>query len=258
MRPGVGVRWTIGDGQPRAYESLRLSILGAWRLFGPRAAYAVCVNTVSTAEVRRRVGPVPAAVAWVDTTRGWARSFAFAHTGPGRAQNAAWQLVPPRLFPDRFEIALDGDVILWAMPGAMEGWLAEPHPGSTLLAEAHTLAYGAFAGLGGARAGSTAIRGVPPGFDLVAAWKGVLRDRPAFLSTSADVEGLLVAAHVRAGEPWLVSREDVAFSPPRPAQAPVLGRCGVRFVGSDEHWDRCRPELYRRVDAGVPLVPIAL
>jgi hypothetical protein len=247
----VGVRWNVGEARPRAYESLRLSILGAWRLFGPRAAYAVCVNTLSTAEVRRRVGPVPAAVAWVDTTRGWARSFAFAHTGPGRAQNAAWELVPPRLFIDRFEITLDGDVILWEMPSALDAWLAEGSSRSTLLAESHTPSYGAFAGMSGARACSTAIRGVPPGFDLVPAWKGVLRDRPAFLSTAADVQGLQVAAHVRGGDVRQVSVEDIAFHPP------ALGRCGVRFAGSDVQWDRCRQELYRRVDAGVPLVPVA-
>lgn len=45
--PGTpGIRWTIGDVHPLGVEALRLSIWGAWKLFGPAAKYAVCANSV--------------------------------------------------------------------------------------------------------------------------------------------------------------------------------------------------------------------
>ncbi|HEX6736793.1 MAG TPA: hypothetical protein VF310_00840 [Vicinamibacteria bacterium] len=273
--PRIGIRWTIGDLKPRGFEALRLSILGAWKLFGTRAAYAVCVHTVPTGEVRKRVGPVPAAVAWVDVTPGWSRSFIFAHSGPGRADGEAWKLVPPRLFVDRFEIALDSTVILWERPAALEAWLEEAHPRRALLMDDPWPQHGAFARTERPRPGRPSIRGLPPEFDVVAAWRATLREQPAYLVRAADAHGLQVAALSRELEPRRVSLRDVPLCSPLPGHAPEVGRRGACFVGLEpslpgrdapsrveqevgEHWDRYRAELYRRLDAGLPLVPIAL
>lgn len=40
-RTRVGVRWTIGDVSDEGFEALRLSVWGAFRLFGEDAVYAV-------------------------------------------------------------------------------------------------------------------------------------------------------------------------------------------------------------------------
>src|SRR4051812_28383363 len=66
LRGQLGIRWTIGDVSDRGFHALRLSIQGAWRLFGADARYAVCVNTLPLEVVRARTGAVPAPVAWID------------------------------------------------------------------------------------------------------------------------------------------------------------------------------------------------
>jgi hypothetical protein len=60
----LGIRWTIGDVSRRGFESLRLSIWGAWGICGADADYLVCVNTVSVDDARQLVGQVPDAVTW--------------------------------------------------------------------------------------------------------------------------------------------------------------------------------------------------
>jgi hypothetical protein len=63
-RPGIGVRWTIGDVSEDGWQTLRLSVLRAFRVFGSNAAYAVSVNSVPLPEARWRVGGVLPEVAW--------------------------------------------------------------------------------------------------------------------------------------------------------------------------------------------------
>lgn len=65
----LSVRWTIGNVSTYGFEALRLSIRGAWRLFGPEAVYAVCVHSVPLEEARRRAGSVPQEVTWRSVTQ---------------------------------------------------------------------------------------------------------------------------------------------------------------------------------------------
>ena len=64
MARALGVRWTIGDVSDEGFAALQLSIWGAWRVFGPAAAYRVYVNTVPLGEARARTGRVPRPVEW--------------------------------------------------------------------------------------------------------------------------------------------------------------------------------------------------
>ena len=107
----VGIRWTIGDVNERGFEALRLSIWGAWRAFGPDAAYVVCVNTVSPEEARARTGPVPHAVVWRPASD--LPGFLRGHLEAGMAEGVAWKVAPLRCFPDRWELSLDNDCIFW-------------------------------------------------------------------------------------------------------------------------------------------------
>jgi hypothetical protein len=66
--PKVGVRWTIGDVSEPGFEALRPSICGAWQLFGPDAAYAVCSNSIPLEQARAWTGPLPEGVIWQDAT----------------------------------------------------------------------------------------------------------------------------------------------------------------------------------------------
>jgi hypothetical protein len=127
----LGIRWTIGDVSRRGFESLRLSIWGAWGIFGADADYWVCVNTISVDHARQLVGSVPEVVTW---------RAADSHL-PG------WKLAP--LLPDTLAASLVDD-----------------SPERCLLAEDVVPGLGQFASVCEGRALNTGIRGLPAGFDL--------------------------------------------------------------------------------------------
>src|SRR4030088_2439918 len=108
----LGIRWTIGDVSLRGFEALRLSICGAFGVFGPTAVYAVYVNTVPVDEARRRTGLVPQAARTLEAPGEIPRVLRRLPDG-GMAEGAAWKLLPLSAFAGRFELALDNDVILW-------------------------------------------------------------------------------------------------------------------------------------------------
>jgi hypothetical protein len=226
---GLGVRWTIGDVSRNGFEALRLSIWGAWKLFGDSARYVVCVNTVPISEVRARVGPVPDGVCWRDATREvppWLRR----HLDPSFAEGVAWKLVPLQLFRDCKELSLDNDCILWAMPSAMREWL-EDDEGSALVAEDVQACFGKLSDLCGSAPRNLGIRGFPAGFDFEAALRSVLRERPVVLTSELDEQGLQLAALSSAGRLHVVSVEEVTICSPFPPHRPSLGRCGAHFCG---------------------------
>lgn len=266
--PPIGLRWTIGDVNPRGFEALRLSIWGAWRLFGTDASYAVCVNSVSVDEARTRTGEVPAAVAWGDASDDLPR-FLRACLDGGMAEGAAWKFAPLRVFPERFELALDNDCILWRLPEAIESWLARGD-GACLLAEDVRTMFGAFAEFCAPAPRNCGLRGLPPGFDLGAALEEVLRRKPKRLTTELDEQGLQVAAMSRPGMPRAVPLHDLSVCSPFHPHLPDLGRCGAHFVGLNtkhicwdyydrpadawmaEHWARHAPFLYHAVGLAAP------
>ena len=163
------------------------------------------------------------------------------HLGAGLAEGVAWKLAPLRLFPDRHELALDNDCILWAMPPAMQAWLDDPD--GCLLAEDAVPALGQFGPLLGGLARNTGLRGLPPGFDLEAALASVLREHPLQLNSELDEQGLQVAA-LAGRRTHVVPLEDVAICSPFPPHAAAPGRCGGHFVGLNVK--RERPYCDRR------------
>jgi len=267
-RPRLGIRWTIGDVSPRGFEALRLSLWGAWRLFGAEASHAVVVNTVALDEARRRTGPVPAAVAW-RPAHGLPAALA-GRLDAGMAEGVAWKFAPPRLFPDLPELSLDNDLILWDRPEALRLWLDDPTGGPFVLAEDVTAAFGRFAPWCGPEPRNLGIRGLPAGFDLTAALRGMLGAVPGPLASELDEQGLQVAALQRAGACRTVTLDEVSVCSPFWPHRVELGRCGAHFVGLNarhipwnyydrpatdvriEHWEGHRPELYRRVGLDAP------
>jgi hypothetical protein len=263
----LGVRWTIGDVSPRGVEALRLSIHGAVRVFGPGAAYAVFVNSMSPSTARERTGPVPDCVEWCEAPSEPPPVLA-RHLSARMAEGVAWKFLPLQVFADRHELALDNDVILWAAPAVMRCWLSEPAP-APLIAEDVVAAHGAFAELCGPEPRNSGIRGLPPGFDFADALARVLTRRPVTLDSELDEQGLQVAALSLDGAPLVVCNDDVSICSPFPPHQARPGRCGAHFVGLNareipwrfydrpatevriEHWEALRPELYARV--GLPL-----
>ena len=272
---GVGVRWTIGDVSERGFEALRLSVWGAWRVFGPRARYVVCVNNVPLPVARSRTGPLPAGVDWRDATHDLP-AFLRPLLGPGMAQGTGWKLAPLRCFAGLHEISLDNDCILWSAPQALREWLAGDSPRACVMAEDVQACYGQFAPqCPGQPPCNAGIRGLPPGFDLEAALREAIAQReqaldaPLRFDSELDEQGLQVTA-LSAEEPLkVVSLRDVTVCSPFHPHLPELGHCGAHFVGlnarsiawdyydrpADEwmtqHWARHRPVLYERT--GAPL-----
>jgi hypothetical protein len=265
----IGVRWTIGDVSDRGFEALRLSMWGAWRLFGPRAAYAVCVNTISVEQAKGRTGDVPEGIVWHDVT-GDVPAFLKGRLDEQMAEGVGWKLAPVRMFPDRYEVSLDNDCILWDVPGAMRQWLCDAEPKRCLIAEDVRACFGQFSELCGSGARNSGIRGLPPGFDLEAALCDVLeevegtRQRAIRLTSELDEQGLQTAALSRWVMPRVVGLEDVTVCSPFHPHLPNLGRCGAHFVGLNarhinwdyydhpadwwmtQHWQRHRQTLYER------------
>jgi hypothetical protein len=273
----IGLRWTIGDVSPRGFEALRLSVWGAWQIFGASAAYAVCVNTVPLQQARERTGAVPLEVRWHDAG-GALPHFLGTLFGDDMAEGVAWKLAPLRQFPDRHEISLDNDCVLWELPPNLGRWLDSPVSRSQcLMAEDVHACYGAFAPQCPRGACNAGIRGLPPRFDLEQALHAAIVKRcsdpgaPASFRSELDEQGLQVAALSIAAPLAMVSLQEVTVCSPFHPHLPELGQCGAHFVGLNarhipwdyygrpaddcmtEHWQRHRPALYQRVGLAVPL-----
>jgi hypothetical protein len=132
--PPVGVRWTVGNVSALGFEALRLSILGAIKIFGSAAADLVCVNSITTAAARALTGRVPDVVEWrqVDAEL---PDFIKRYLAPNMAEGVGWKFAPLTIFRDRYAIALDNDCILWTMPDSLRSWLADNRNDRTLIAE---------------------------------------------------------------------------------------------------------------------------
>lgn len=267
----IGIRWTLGDVGDRGFEALRLSVWGAWRLFGPDAAYVVCVNNLPLEHARGRTGEIPSAVTWRDATEDLP-PFLLAHMDEEMAEGVAWKLAPPRMFPDRYELSFDNDCILWDIPPAVLRWLdSGVETSGCLMAEDVRACFGRFTDLCGPEPRNAGIRGLPPGFDFEAALRDTLRDAERRqrghlrLTSELDEQGLQTAALSRPGPPQVVPLDEVTVCSPFHPHLPHLGRCGAHFVGlnarhipwdyfdrpADEwmtrHWTRYRDELAMRV-----------
>ena len=114
------------------------------------------------------------------------------------------------------------------------------------------------------------IRGLPPDADLGQELVGAIQDacktsgEPLRLIAEIEEQGLQAAAMCRMKKLLLVRTDDVSICSPFWPRSPEAGRCGAHFVGLnahhipwnyydrpadawlDEHWERHRPELYRR------------
>lgn len=262
----LGVRWTIGDVSAAGFDALRLSTYGATRIFGPDARYLVCVNTVPLPVARTRTGEVPENVEWRDATHDLDPGVR-AHFDDGMAEGVGWKLAPMRAFPDRYELALDNDCVLWELPTAIRAWL-EAEPDTCLLAEDVRACFGQFAAQCGPAPRNAGIRGLPPHFDLGAEVARLLRTHDVILRDEVDEQGLQVAALTGARRTHTVAIDDVTICSPFFPHRQELGRCGAHFCGLNaktlpwsyegrpaseitlEHFARWRPALAARV--GLP------
>jgi hypothetical protein len=260
----LGVRWTIGDVSPQGFEALGFSIHAAVRLFGPDNAYTVCVNTISLDEARRRAGAVPDLVTWCAAPLEPPAVLA-PFLDDQMSEGTAWKFMPLSLFPSRFELALDNDVILWQLPNAIERWLRAADPVARVIAADVVPAHGEFSAICGAEPRNSGIRGTGPGFDFAGALERVLARRPAALRSELDEQGLQIAALSLDRAPLVVTTEEVSICSPFPPHDPELGSCGAHFVGLNvrnipwrfyernaaevrlEHWASRRSELRQRI-----------
>jgi hypothetical protein len=268
LAKAIGIRWTIGDVSDEGFEALRLSVWGAYQAFGADAAYVIGLNTVPLEVAKRRTGELPAACEWHEVTGAIPRRLASLLDG-GMAQGAGWKLAPLQMFPDRFELSLDNDCILWAVPEPIRRW-RDAADGACLLAEDVRACFGQFASECGDAPRNAGIRGLPPGFDLEQAMLDVVRTGGHVLTSELDEQGLQVAAITRSRPLEVVTLADVTICSPFPPHLPHLGRCGAHFCGLNardlgwqldgrpasahvrDHWRRFRSELYARVGLPMP------
>jgi hypothetical protein len=263
-RAPLGVRWTVGDVSAEGLQALRLSILGAARIFEPSTRYVVYVNTREVDEVRLRTGAVPSNIEWRSARRADLPIFLARHFNDGLAEGVGWKFAPLRSFHDRHELALDNDCVLWRMPPQIERWLTS-RKDTCVVAEDVRACFGQFASLCGGKPRNSGIRGVAAGFDLEAALRQILCRRPVMLESETDEQGLQIAALSVASEPLAVPTEAVTICSPFYTHQQHLGECGAHFVGLNarrmpwdyygrpaveclrEHWAQLRPCIETRV-----------
>ncbi len=266
----LGVRWTVGDVSPRGFEALRLSVWGAWRMFGPGASYTICVNTVPMERARETIGSLPDGVQWRVVTLEDFPDFLRPHLDAKMAEGVAWKLSPLRIHEDRYELSLDNDCVLWTAPEALRLWLDGAHGAYGLLAEDVARCLGQFETLCGPAPRNSGIRGLPPGFDYAAALRAVINEHPVVMTSELDEQGLQTAALQRALPMLVVTTEEVSICSPFPPHQPEPGRCGAHFVGQNartlpwssdgrpavahlvDHWARHRKTLETRVWLPIP------
>jgi hypothetical protein len=218
------------------------------------------------AEARRRAGDLPDAVVWQESTRDQIPAFLRDHLDEHMAEGVGWKFAPLRLFPDRWELALDNDCILWEVPEAIREWL-EGDGRRCAIAEDARRCLGQFSHACGPEPRNSGIRGLSPAFDLEAAFRALLAENPVRLTSELDEQGMQVAAVSRAGPPHVVTVDEVAICSPFPPHRPHLGRCGAHFVGLNakslpweldgrpavahihDHWLRHRDAISERVGA---------
>jgi hypothetical protein len=225
----LGVRWTVGKVSPEGFEALRLSILGAVKIFGPSAHYAVCVNTIPVQDARARAGDLPVPVRWIDASK-LLPAWLLRHCDRDMAEGVAWKLAPVRVFPQYYEIALDNDCILWQMPSAISQALTSS-PERCVLAGDVSACFGQFAPLCGPAPRNTGIRGTPAHFDLERSLQDTLVRCACPLRSEVDEQGLQVAALSAAQATAIVTVEEVSICSPFPPHSPSPGQCGAHFVG---------------------------
>lgn len=260
----LAIRWTLGDVSPYGFEALRLSVWGAWKLFGAEADYAVCVNSIRIEHARKHTGALPEGVNWVDTTSA-IPDFLTPYLDGSMAEGVAWKFAPLRLFPDRYELALDNDCILWEIPEALGKWRTPANAHRCVVAEDVVAMFGQFGDLCGSEPRNGGLRGFPPGFDFEKALRLTLEAHPVKLESELDEQGLQTAALARHAKPLVVRVEEVTICSPFPPHLPHLGRCGAHFCGLNakqlpwkmygrpaveylrEHWEHHRPSLHQRV-----------
>ena len=264
----LAIRWTVGDVRPRGFELLRLSIACAFRLFGPAAQYLVCVNSLPLEAARERTGQLPVRVDWRTVTRNDLPPVLGPYLDEGVIEGMGWKLVPLRVCPAAYELAIDNDCLIWALPQGMQAWLKSGNGG--LFAEDVDRCLGSFDDLcipGNLNAG---IRGLPPDLDLRDQLQFVLQAAARAtgghfqLSSEIEEQGLQAAAMSRLSPLFLVRNTEVTICSPFWPRSPELGSCGAHFVGMnaphipwnyfdrpadewlEEHWQRHRPALYEK------------
>jgi hypothetical protein len=189
------------------------------------------------------------------------------HFEESMIEGMGWKLVPLRTWPDRYEPALDNDCILWELPEAIREWL---HAGrGAVIAEDVERCLGSFESLCPPGAFNAGIRGLAPEADLLPELTSVLHQVNQLtggrrLVDEIEEQGLQAAALCRCDPLHVVRTDEVSICSPFWPRSPELGRCGAHFVGMnahhipwnyydrpadawlEDHWQRHRPELYRR------------
>ena len=265
LRKQLGIRWTLGDVTPLGFEALRLSVWGAYRIWGRSAAYGICVNTIPLERAQELTGDLPDEIRWHSITAADLPELFQSHLDERLSEGVGWRFAPLRLFPDRYELSLDIGCILWRLPSAIRRWLADAGTESCLFAEDVLTRHGQFDCLCGPEPCNSGLCGLPPGFDLGDALITVLQRQPVRLVSELDEQGLQAAALSLRREPLMVRLEEVTVCSPFPPHLPYLGACGAHFVGLNasqppwqldgraaseyvkEHWLRHRDRIYTEV-----------
>ena len=146
------------------------------------------------------------------------------------AEGVAWKFAPLRFFPDRWELSLDNDCILWEMPTAIRRWLQDGDNDLCVLEEDAKRCLGQFATTSAARRPSTPAYGA---CRPASTWRPrcgrCSNGAPSCSARSWTNRALQAAALSLRKPPLLVSVEEVTICSPFWPHHPHLGPRGAHF-----------------------------
>ena len=216
------LRWTVGAVRSRGFEMLRLALCCAFQLFGGEPEYVVSVNSLDVEEAQQRTGELPPALAqkvrWRLSTRTDIPEVLRSAFSEDVIEGMGWKLVPLRLAPQRWELALDNDCILYGVPAALRSWLTTP--GAALFAEDVDRALGIFDALCPPGNFNAGMRGLAPGIDLAPALARALADAAQLRGLEGGSRSSARGRNRRTG---FASRRDVSAAAGRDRRRRAAG-----------------------------------
>jgi hypothetical protein len=218
------LRWTMGGVSKQGQRLLRWSVRSVQKVYGDEFDYLICYNNLD-----------PASLA--DT--GLPLRPQEADALPLPPKGVAWKLYPPRVAPDRHEVWLDNDIIIYRRIPGLDDFLRQDN--AAVMTEGLERRCGRWDGLhppGGPNLNS-GLFGIPPGFDFRAAMMELLNSQ-GFTSWEDyfDEQGLvaLVLKQHFGDRLRVVGNQDISIC----FYNFYMGRCGCHLsnvnISKLEYW----------------------
>ncbi len=223
------LRYTISGGHHVGFQIFKCSVKSIQKLLGDAVEIVICYNKLGPARLKylENLG-----VRLVDQS-------AHVDSLSAKPRGPAWKIYPPRLDIDRHEIFIDNDLILTAVPGAVQRFMdfRDRYFITTAIRRNYGV-HNSFVASG--MSVNSGLFGLPPGFDFGAEIEKIITQSGSIWSGHFDEQGAVASILLSQIRCEVIPFAEVtAILPPMDYQR---GTCGTHFVGAnagvDGMWNR--------------------